>query len=133
MTSIDLTKSQFLFPLLQKMLLGLTQLSSSDTALNQQVYQLHHLLSNPREVDGEALLSVLEEAKNLASSYEDVNGRNNENELISALPKIFFTAQTEAEHLVKSKQLMELPASKVAQIEMEIERFHRLAIFKSIV
>jgi hypothetical protein len=130
MTIIDLTKSQFLFPLLQKMLLGLTQLSSSDSALNQQVYQLHHLLSNPREVDGEALLTVLEEAKNLASSYEEVNGRKNENELVAALPKIFYTAQTEAEHMVKSKKLMGLPTSKIAQIELEVERFYKLAAFE---
>jgi hypothetical protein len=128
MTFINLTKSQFLFPLLQKMLLGLTQLSGSDSALNQQVYQLHHLLSDPHKVDGEALLEVLDEAQNLASSYEEVNGRKNENELVAALPKIFYTAQTEAEHMVKSKKLMGLPSSKVAQIEREVERFYRLAV-----
>jgi hypothetical protein len=126
MTSIDLKKSQFIFPLLQKMLLGLTQLSAADTALNQQVYQLHHLLSDPDKVDGEALLEVLEEAKNLASSYEEVNG--SENELIAALPKIFFTAQTEAEHLVKSKQLMEF-SSKTARLSIDIERFCKLAAY----
>jgi hypothetical protein len=110
MTFIDLTKSQFLFPLLQKMLLGLTQLSGSDSALNQQVYQLHHLLSDPREGGwGGSFGDVLEEAQNLASSYEEVNGRKSENELVAALPKIFYTAQTEAEHMVKSKKLMGLP------------------------
>lgn len=124
MTTIDLTKSQFLLPLLQRMLVGLTQLSVSDAALNQKVYELHHFLSSPNEVPAEELLAILDSAKDLASSYETKKDRSSGN-LASALPGIFFSAKAELEHMLKSKRLMELPIS--GKLANQIERFHSLA------
>lgn len=128
MTAIDLTRSQFLIPLLKSMVTGLTQLSSSDSALNQKVYELHHFLSEPAQVDGEALMSLMDSAKDLASSYEIKRGKNTS--LVVGLPSIFYSARAELEHMIKSKKLSELPSigsGKVAQLEVDIERFYKLA------
>lgn len=126
MTTIDLTRSQFLMPLLQKMMTGLTQLSNSDSALNQKIYELHHFLAEPHQVDGNALLSIVDSAKDLASSYEFKKEKIPGN-FVSALPGIFFAARTELEHMIKSKQLMEEPKSTIARLEIDIERFYKLA------
>jgi hypothetical protein len=123
MTTIDLTKSQFLFPLLKNMVVNLTKLSSSDVSLNQKMYELHHFLSSPKQVNGEELLTLVSNIKDLASSYEIENDRV----LKNILPGMFFATKTELEHMIKSKKLMDEP-NKLAKLEMDIERFYKLAI-----
>ena len=107
-------------PALQNLITGLTQLSKSDSALNQNIYTIHHFISSPEDVNGEELLDTLNQTKDLASSYE-LEGDN------KLLPVVFQSAMTELEHQIKSKKLVQMD-NKVAKLRKNIQNFHQLAI-----
>lgn len=107
-------------PALQNLITGLTQLSKSDSALNQKIYAIHHFISSPEDVNGEELLKTLDDTKSLAVGYE-LKGEN------KLLPVVFQSAMAELEHQIKSKKLMQMD-DKVAQLRKNIQNFHQLAI-----
>lgn len=103
--------------MLQTILQSLMQLSRSDSALNQRIFNLHHFLSDPKNVNGEDLLSILKRARDIASAYDIGNDKQ--------LPHLFFRAEEELEHMIRSKKLMS--NDKVARLASIIEKFSQFA------
>jgi hypothetical protein len=113
---LDITKSQLLVKLLKEIVANLVPLSAEDRELHECVGDIKQFFYRPNAIDPEQLISVLNSAKDIASSYVDYNKQ---------LPSMLFHCITELEHLKDSKRLS-APLT-TAQLILNIDKLAKLA------
>jgi hypothetical protein len=95
---INLQKSRFLLPLLQSLLSQLLELGTKkDTKLNNQLYLLHHIISDPSSVKEDELKNILLQLKSLLSGYDNIP---------SSIPEMMMSAMEEIDHLSLSNKIL---------------------------
>jgi hypothetical protein len=112
---LDIRKSPFLIQLLKSIVANMVALSSQDMALHQIVREIKHFLFRPDAVDPSQITSVLNRAKDIASSYPMEPTKKTS----LGLPQMFYHAMAELEHLTLSQNLSN---PKTAQTVSSIDR-----------